>query len=115
MFKKSFKVATHNVLSGKDRKKMRQVLSAKFDPASVDILLGKSDIEIFCDKLAGSKTYIYTWNDIPILVDENGKGNYFPTGWFYSFLGYKVNNNNNSLRNPNVSQFGSMLDTQRRR
>lgn len=92
MFKKAFKVATHNVLSGKDKKKLRQDLAALFDPTSVDILLGKPEAEIFCDKLSGSKTLIFTLNDIPIFVDATGKGTYFPTGQFETLL-YNITEN----------------------
>lgn len=86
MFKKSFKIAAHNPLSGKDKKKLRQDLSKSFDPTSVELLLGKNDVEVFCDKLQGAKTLIFTANDIPIFADATGKGTYLPTGLLPPYL-----------------------------
>lgn len=79
MFKKAFKVSSNNNLSGKDRKKLIKDLIKYYDPDSVNALLD-SNTNIVVSKVTGSKMALYTANDVPILVDESNKGDYFPTG-----------------------------------
>jgi len=79
MFKKAFKVSSKNNLSGKDRKKLVTELSKYYDPESVSMLLEKNNPTVIVNKVQGSKIVLYLIDDIPVLVDESGKGDLFPT------------------------------------
>lgn len=85
MFKKAFKVSSNNNLSGKDRKKLIKDLIKYYDPDSVNTLLD-SNANIVVSKVQGSKMVIYTSSDVPILIDESNKGDYFPTVYAYQQL-----------------------------
>lgn len=79
MFKKAFKVSSHNAISGKDKKKLAANLKKLYDEESVSLLIEKGDPTINCDKLSGSKMLIYTIDSIPLFVDSTGKGALFPS------------------------------------
>ena len=78
MFKKSFKIATHNAVSQKDKKKLKKDLAKFFDQESIDYLFIYNQ-EIFIDKVQGQKMFIYTNGEIPLFVDSTTKGDFFPT------------------------------------
>jgi len=79
MFKKPIKVSSNNSLSGKDVKKIVADLSKFLDPVSVSALLEQNKPVITINKLSGSKMVLYSIDNIPILVDATGKGDYFPS------------------------------------
>ena len=79
MFKKQIKVASHNSVSGKDRKDLKSGLSALFDPQSVEALLEKNKENFYIEKLSGAKTLIYKDETTPYIIDATGKGDYLPS------------------------------------
>lgn len=79
MFKKPLKSAQSNLISQKDRKKLKKDLSKYFHSDTIDQIFINTD-EITCDKIQGNKTMIYKDENNPIFVDPTGKGDYFPTG-----------------------------------
>lgn len=83
MFKKAFKVASTNSLSGKDKKKLIADLSKFYDPEAINILFEKSNPNLVANKLQGSKIQIYIAGDVPLFVDATSKGDFFPT--IYTF------------------------------
>lgn len=79
MFKKgAFKVASDNLLSGKDKKKLKSDLAKSYHLPSVEHFFDKTE-NLWCQKLSGSKILIYKTDSFPALVDPTGKGDYFPT------------------------------------
>ena len=82
MFKKAIKTSTHNLMSGKDMKKLKKDLCKLFDSDSVTKFFENND-KLSCDKLSGSKILMYTNDDYPVLIDATGKGDYFPTSNYY--------------------------------
>ena len=79
MFKKTIKVSSHNVISGKDRKKLCADLKKLYDDQSVTLLLEKGDPAITSDKISGSKMLVYSIDNVPLFVDSTGKGALFPS------------------------------------
>jgi len=79
MFKKPFKIASHNSLSGKDKKKLIADLKKFLDPDSVSLLLENNNCDVVISKLSGSKMVLYSIDNIPFFVDATGKGAFFPT------------------------------------
>jgi hypothetical protein len=79
MFKKPFKVASHNSLSGKDRKKLAADLKKFLDPDAVAALLENNDPDVVINKISGSKMVLYSIDNVPYFIDATGKGVYFPT------------------------------------
>lgn len=79
MFKKAFKVSSHNAISGKDKKKLVTDLKKLYDDESVSVLLETGDPAIVSDKVSGSKMVVYSLDGIPLFVDSTGKGALFPS------------------------------------
>ena len=80
MFKKKFKVGSHSLLSGKDKKQLKKDLEKQFDPKSVEHFFTNFS-EIYCDKVnaSGSKMLVYGVGETPYFVDSTGKADLFPT------------------------------------
>lgn len=78
MFKKAFKVGSHNAMSQKNRKKLKKDLSKAFDSDVVDQVFINSG-EFSETKLSGSKVIIYSNDDAPLFVDCTSKKDFVPT------------------------------------
>ena len=78
MFKKSIKVSSNSLLSGKDKKKLKQDLSTVYDKASIEHLFDNNE-KITCSKVSGSKVLLYLTEEYPVFIDSTSKGDYFPT------------------------------------
>jgi hypothetical protein len=80
MFKKKFKVSSHSLISGKDKKKLKSDLEKFFDKDSIEHLFSNST-DIYADKInaSGSKMIIYGIDETPLFVDSTTKGDLFPT------------------------------------
>jgi len=78
MFKKPLKSAQSNVISGKDRKKLKKDLAKFFHSDTLDQLFVNTD-EIVQEKIQGNKTLIYKDSVNPLFVDPTGKGDFFPS------------------------------------
>ena len=78
MFKNPIKVASHNDIAAKDRKKLKKDLSKAFDPDVVDQIFIRSQT-LAVTKLQGSKIQIISDQDDPLFVDSTSKNDFFPT------------------------------------
>lgn len=78
MFKAPIKVASHNPISNKDRKKLKKDLTKDFPSDVVDMIFIKSS-EISATKLQGSSIVIYSDEEFPLFVDSTGNGDFFPS------------------------------------
>jgi translation initiation factor 2D len=78
MFKKPFKTAGQNQLSGKDKKSIKNKMLAIFDTESVEKLFSTHD-KIICNKVSGAKMLIYVTDEYPLIVDGTGKEDFFPS------------------------------------
>lgn len=71
-------MAQSNVISGKDRKKLKKDLGKFFHADTIDQIFVHTE-EILQEKIQGNKMQIYKDDKNPIFVDPTGKGDYFPT------------------------------------
>jgi hypothetical protein len=78
MFKKPIKTSSDNLISGKDKKKLKADLGKLYDQKSVDHLID-SNKELSSQKVSGGKMVLYVNETFPLLADATGKGDYFPT------------------------------------
>jgi hypothetical protein len=85
MFKNPFKVASHNAISNKDRKKFKKDTSKGFPTDVIDMIFIKSG-EFSATKLANNPISIFSDEDFPLFVDSTSNGDLFPTrtSWHYS-------------------------------
>lgn len=78
MFKGAIKVASHNPISNKDRKKLKKDLTKDFPSDVLDMIFIKSS-EISATKLQGSAIILYSDEEFPLFVDSTGNGDFFPS------------------------------------
>lgn len=78
MFKKPYKISTQTVLSSKDRKRVLQEFSCRFDPTASHQLY-ESTPELRVQKIEKTKILIYRNGDNPLFVDPSSNHEYFPT------------------------------------
>merc|ERR1712032_575493 len=78
MFKKPFKVASHNPMSSKNRKKFKKDLYKAFDGSVIDQIFINSG-EFSETKLSGCKVTIFSNDDAPMIIDPTGNRDYFPS------------------------------------
>jgi len=99
MFKKAFKVASHEPIAPKDRKKLKRTLYKAFNEEAVDRLFIDSS-ELSETKLS-TKAIIYSNQDFPLFVDITGSGDFIPSSIEYVLI--------ESLRIGYVSRFGEVF------
>lgn len=78
MFKAPIKVASHNPISNKDRKKLKKDL-CKFYPSDVVDIIFINSPEISATKLQNSSIIIYSDEEFPLFVDSTSNGDFFPS------------------------------------
>lgn len=82
MFKKEVAIQSKNLLSGSDRKKLREALKRNYvdiTPETLDAIIPLKQ-EFSVAKIKGSTTLVYFLKEQPVLFDIEGRSVLFPTG-----------------------------------